>query len=139
MGIKTFKVIDYSESYFEKSGKSNKPDNRGGKFIQVSGDEGDFIVFSPLGHTPYHANIAEHFFRSKSICGAYNPQKDHYTHQAPGWKIVGGGHWSIDERDMRLELFGTSIAYGRFDADGLAEKLKEAPEFRDFMVIVDKP
>lgn len=134
MGIKIFKVIDYSDTYFEKR---KKPDSRGGKFIQVSGEEGDFIVFSPISHAPYHANIAESFFSSKSIQGTFNPDKDHFTHHSTDWNILGGGHWSIDEKDRRLELFGTSIAYGRFDAEGLAEKLREAEEFKDFMIIIE--
>lgn len=132
MGMKMFKVVDYCDSHFEEL-----PPRRGGKFIQLKDERDEFIVFSPSGHTVYHANIAEEFFRSQNVEGRYNARQDHFTHDDDGWKIVGGGHWSVDEHSGTLELFGTSIAYGRFnDDDELARKLGEAEKFKGLKVII---
>lgn len=122
-----FFVVDYS--------KEHNKDNEGlkfvrrGKFIQVRGRGKEFLVMSPQGLTPYHANIAERFFKSIGIEGKYSAKRDKFSISHPEWRVIGGGHWALDEADKFVEFTGTSMAYGNFDANGLDEKIKSAGAF----------
>lgn len=135
-----FHFIDYSADYFVKEGR-DVPKRRGGKFVliefAVSGAEPEqqYLVFSPKGQSFFHANIVERFCKNRgSLNGRYNRHRDHYGILSPGWSIPGGGMWSV-EGGRLLRLFGESKAYGRFDPEGLVEKLLSEPAFSGFEVL----
>ena len=121
-----FKVIDYCPDHFEVM-----PKERSGKFIQVMGNDTEYIIMSPRELSTFHANIAERFFSGMGLSGKYNHKRDNYTLNHPEWALPGGGHWEIDATLGTLTLSGQSLAYGRFISDGLAKKMQKAmPEYR---------
>jgi len=114
-------LIDYSNQYF-----SSPPRQRRGKFIQVLSEDTEYIVMSPREQSTFHANIAERFFSSLGVRGQYNHKRDNFRIGHPGWTILGGGHWELDEDAGKLTLSGLSMAYGRFQSSGgLAVRLEK--------------
>ncbi|NIP95283.1 MAG: hypothetical protein GWO24_18285 [Akkermansiaceae bacterium] len=114
-----FFLTDYSRDFYG----DREPRERRGKFIQVRSGDSEHLVFAPREMCTFHANIAERFFDALGFSGRYNRKRDHFTPRAAGWEIVGGGHWSAEDIKKELELSGTSMAYGRFDPEGLLERL----------------
>jgi len=123
-----FHLIDYSGDCFRKgrsSGTNEVPPKRGGKFVQIRSERAEYIVLCPKELARYHANIVERFCREKSgIKGRYNPRRDNYVLESPGWEVAGGGIWEVDEERKMFYFSGISLAYGRFDPDGLRAKIK---------------
>lgn len=114
-------VIDYSPEHFP-----SPPRHRKGKFIQVLSEEGEYIIMSPKEMSAFHANIAERFFASRGVQGRYNHKRDDFRIDHPGWTILGGGHWELEEDTGVLTLWGESMAYGRFQGTGLARRMEKA-------------
>jgi len=114
-------VIDYSLEH-----SPSPPRQRKGKFIQVLSEKAEYIVMSPKEMSTFHANIAERFFSAQGVLGRYNHKRDDYKVDHAGWAILGGGHWELDEDSEELTLYGMSMAYGRFNSSGLAERMEEA-------------
>ncbi len=132
-----FVLTDYSHFYYATLSRTDLPARRQGKFIQIRGDQIEYFLLSPRELSAYHANIAERFFAGKAIDGRYNGKRDHYEISAPGWKIIGGGMWAINDRERILYLSGSSQAYGRFDQQGLREKILSIREMAGYTVRID--
>jgi hypothetical protein len=109
---------------------------RRGKFIQVRRSDTEYLVLSPRAGAAYHANIAERFFSEMGVPGRYNRKRDSYQVKAPGWSIVGGGHFELNEDWREFRLSGTSMAYGRFDPAGLREKLAASGPLSGYRITV---
>ena len=118
-----FVLIDYSDIYYTSLHNSFVPLKRAGKFVQIRRFEDEYLLLSPVELTPYHANIAERFFSGRDVKGRLNKKKDHFECLDPEWDIIGGGMWSIDEKERSLHLSGRSQAYGRYDRSGLRENI----------------
>jgi len=102
-----------------------------GKFVQIADDSNDrvYLVFAPKSLCTYHAHIAERFFASRGIRGRFNSRMDRYEVAHPSWRIVGGGHWSMDRTTGRIELAGRSMVYGPFERTGVAAALEASDAF----------
>jgi hypothetical protein len=129
--------IDYSAQYYGKAEGNPLPNKRSGKFVQIRNKDTEYLVLSPRGLAAYHANIAERFFLSMGITGTYNGKRDHYKVKNPSWVVAGGGVWEIDEGAGRLRLSGTSMAYGKFNARGLAGRLRSVSSLSGYDVRID--
>jgi hypothetical protein len=130
-------LIDYSEIYYSVVAGLTVPDNRTGKFVQISHDSTEYLIFSPEEITRYHADIVERFCSERGIAGTYdNTVKRFYIHD-PAWDVAGGGKFEIDKTKKHIRLYDNSMAYGRFDTRGLKEKIYSIDEFADFKVQID--
>ncbi len=132
-----FVITDYSHLYYVTLSRTSLPVRRHGKFIQIRDDKAEYFLLSPRELSAYHANIVERFFSERRIEGLYNGKRDYYEISAPGWKIVGGGMWAINEDEKVLYLSGSSQAYGRFDQDCLSEKILSIREMAGYTVRID--
>lgn len=119
-------VVDYSEVYFVTLQDEEIPRKRDGKFVLLDNAHDRYVIFSPRGLSRYHANIAERFLELKGVKGKYNAKKDVFLPESQDWEIVGGGHWTVDEDEGTLRLYGYSQAYGGVDLRELCECLQEA-------------
>ena len=128
-----FRLIDYSSTHFGKT----LPPVRDGKFLQiVDAAEGiEYIVLSPYELSKYHAQILERFCFLNGIEGRFIKMPDCFQVTGSEIDVVGGGHWKIDGQSLRL--MGESTMYGRFDRQGLAERIRAVPEYRSFVVKVE--
>lgn len=131
---KNFTLIDYSEMFFKKSAAKRIPAKRSGKFVQLRNKNTEYLVLSPKELFGYHANIVERFFTEKGIRGTFNKKRDYYAVTDSGWDIVGGGAWTVDDKDKQFKLSGSSAAYGRYDRRGLRERILGVKKFLEYDV-----
>jgi hypothetical protein len=129
-------LIDYGTPDPRAVKAGTRASERRGKFIQVRNGDTEYLALSPKALAAYHANIAERFFSEMGITGSYNRKRDSYRVKSPGWSIVGGGHFALDEERRELHLSGTSMAYGRFDPAGLRERLYTSGILPGYRIIV---
>jgi hypothetical protein len=118
----TIELVDYSEAYFTHILGRGIPPLRVGKFVQVRTKRSEHIVLAPKGFTTYHADIVERFADSRSLLGMMNKADMFYEIIEPGWWVVGGGYWQIEDERKQLKLGSDSKAYGRFDRETLEDR-----------------
>lgn len=109
-----------------------------GKFVQMThGGDAEYIIFSPKELSAYHADIVERFCGERGIAGKYDRDKKKFLILDPGWSVSGGGKFEIDRPGRRIHLYDNSMAYGRFVAEGLREKIETAEGFKNFDVTIE--
>jgi len=112
-------LVDYSEAYFVHILGRKIPQLRDGKFVQIRTKDREHIVLAPRDFATYHADIVERFADSRSLLGTMNKDDKLYEIIEPGWWVVGGGYWQIEDELKQLKLGSDSKAYGRFDRETL--------------------
>jgi hypothetical protein len=133
----TIVLIDYTHLYYTAITKTGVPAARSGKFVQIRHESTEYLVFSPKDFTKYHANIVERFCLDKGIEGGYDSGGKRYDISDRAWIVAGGGKYEIDAGKKIIKLFDNSMAYGKFDIQGLREKILSLPEFYVFTVRVE--
>lgn len=131
-----FKYIDYSD-FYQTTHKTATPYERTGKFVQLTNETTEFVVFSPKDNTTYHADILAIFCKQQGIAHTYNAADKYLEILDTGWKIIGGGMWKIDEKEKLLALWGYSQAYGKFDTDGIIDKLTSVGFLNGFTIQIE--
>ncbi|MBF0457972.1 MAG: hypothetical protein HQK99_08770 [Nitrospirae bacterium] len=130
--------IDYSDFYYREKLKEPPPPQRTGKFVQIRNDTGgDFIILSPKGFSPYHADILRFFCGQRGIDGLYSSELKFFEISDPTWRVTGGGKWSIDEGLKTLRLHGYSQAYGSFITNGLKEGLSKINDLAGYEITIE--
>lgn len=129
--------IDYAQFFYRDILKTDLPPFISGKFVQIKSGSTEYFVFSPKEFTKYHANIVERFCLDHGIEGSYDTEGKRYDIQDRQWIIAGGGKYEIDARRRSIKLFDDSMGYGKFDAEGFADKIKSTAEFKEFSVHLD--
>jgi hypothetical protein len=129
--------IDYTPLYYTAIAKIPVPPHVHGKFVQIRNEKTEYLVFAPKEFMKYHAGIVERFCLDRGIEGHYDSEKKRYEIFDRSWIVAGGGKLELDRDRMTLRLFDDSMAYGKFDREGLAEKLLAFPEFEGFTVLID--
>lgn len=129
-------VVNYAEFYYSKRASQKIPERYSGKFVQLMHNDNEYLVFSPKEFSKYHANIVEHFSKERGLGGAYNTEKRHYDLYEDGW-IITGGKFEIDTEKKELRLYDDSMAYGRFNDEGLKERLLNSEEFSGFTIVIE--
>lgn len=129
--------MDYSKLYFLNLAGAQIPDRFSGKFVQIWHGDREYFVLSPKEFKKYHANIVELFSKDRGLAGAYDSEQKHFDIFEPEWKIIGGGKFEIDRKERILRLYDDSMAYGRFNDKGLAERLSGTEEFLGFRILIE--
>jgi len=134
-----FELLDYSAIYFKSISKTNIPEKRSGKFIQIENedDEKEYLILSPKELSIFHANIAERFCMINKISGSYNARKDFFEIHDLDWTVIGGGLWVIDDNATSLNLFDKSTMYGKFDSRDLKKKISTVKKLKDYSILID--
>jgi hypothetical protein len=127
-------LIDYSEIYYSTIMKTAVPDRLAGKFVQIRNSTTEYLVFAPKELAPYHADIVERFCSEKGLSGHYDSERKRFEIHDPGWVIAGGGKFETDKAEKRIRLYDNSMAYGRFDTEGLREKILSLEGMSDYRV-----
>ena len=131
-----FIFIDYTGLYFTAVAKTPLPAITSGKFVRIRNGTTDYLIFSPKEFTKYHANIVERFCLDKGIEGNYDPEGKRYDILDQSWVVLGGGKYEKDESRKTLRLSDTSLAYGKFETQGLREAISGLPEYAGFTVLI---
>jgi len=130
-------IIDYGRTHYPLTPGREVPDRRAGKFVQVRNDETEYLIFSPMELTPYHADLVERFCEERKIPGSYVRERRRYDIHDPSWVVVGGGKFEADSRKKIVILYDNSMAYGRFDARELKEKIRRTKELGDYEIRIE--
>jgi hypothetical protein len=129
--------VDYTPPFFTAMAKTPVPPVVGGKFVQIKNEETEYLVFSPKEFTKYHAGIVERFCLDKGMEGGYDSERKRFDIFDRAWIVSGGGKFELDRGRMTVRLYDESMAYGKFDRTGMAEKVLSLPEFAGFTVLID--
>ncbi len=105
-----------------------------GKFVQIRNVDTEYLIFSPVDLTRYHADLVEKFCEERDITGSYVEERRRYDIHDPGWIVVGGGKFETDKTKKSIILYDNSMAYGRFDPKGLKEKIHQTKELANYTV-----
>ncbi len=127
--------VDCSRSYYEGIAKT-MPEKRTGKFVQIRHRDTEYLVSSVQELARYHADIVERFCSGRDIAGSYNKESKRFDIFEPDWAVIGGGRFEIDEKKRCIRLYDNSMAYGRFDAKELKEKILSIDEFSNYTVTI---
>jgi hypothetical protein len=128
---------DYSRIYYRGIGEA-LPENDEGKFVQLINDSAEeYLVFSPKEVSRYHADIVGRFCAERGIPGVYKNTHKRFDIHGPEWAVVGGGKFAIDRRKKQLRLYDDSMAYGKFNGEGLKERILSLPAFSGYNVSVE--
>jgi hypothetical protein len=133
----TVVFIDYTSLYYASITNTGVAPARSGKFVQIRHGYTEYLVFSPKEFTKYHANIVERFCLDKGVEGGYDSGGKHYDISNRAWIVAGGGKYEIDTDKKTIKLYDNSMAYGKFDIQGLREKIRSLPEFYDFTIRIE--
>ncbi len=129
--------IDYTYLYFSTIAKTEVPPVINGKFVQIRNESTEYLVFSPKEFTKYHAGIVERFCLDKGIEGGYDSEGKRYDIFDHAWIVAGGGKYEIDRNKKTIKLYDDSMVYGKFDIQGLREKILSLPDLSVFAVRID--
>ncbi len=131
-------IEDYASIYFETLQGRSTPPVYDGKFVHISGPREEFLVLSPVALSKYHANIVERFcHRHKDVMFRLSGDDGRFT--TPGWEVCGGGRFHLDHVQRFLQLWGTSKAYGAFDAEALRIKAKSVTGWTEYTIRLGEP
>ncbi len=96
-----------------------------GKFLQLIWRGREHLLFSPRTRHLFHNEILGTFLAERRIDHHWlNDQTLHID--ADDLRIIGGGRFVADAGSRTLRLSDNSQAYGRFDENGLPEKIAAA-------------
>jgi hypothetical protein len=129
-------IVDYSVMYYADVARTAMPPVRSGKFVRLRHGDTEYLVLSPKEFSPYHADILERFCRERSIDGAYQEGKKRFDIHDAEWVIKGGGKFEIDETKRYIRFYDNSMAYGRFEARGLREKVSRS-KLKGYQVTIE--
>ena len=93
-----------------------------GKFIQLILGGRENLVFAPRELHQYHNQILAHFLDENGISCRW-ASKERLEYDVSRVRVVGGGRFRVDRQAKLLHLWDDSQVYGRFDENGLVEKL----------------
>ncbi|HXY54187.1 MAG TPA: hypothetical protein VEM40_05880 [Nitrospirota bacterium] len=133
----TMVIIDYAHLYYKAIARTEVPPVMSGKFVQIRNEATEYLVFSPKEFTKYHANIVERFCLDKGVEGFYDSEGKRYVIPDRAWSVAGGGKYEIDTKRKTIKLYDNSMAYGKFEIEGLKKKMLSLPAFSAFMVRIE--
>jgi hypothetical protein len=113
------------------------PEKSAGKFVQLRAAFGEYLVFAPLHVSRYHADIIERFCNMRGIPGIYRDTEKRFEILDGDWCVIGGGKFMIDTKQRKIRLFDNSMAYGKFDGNGMKEKILSAGWFPGYDVLIE--
>jgi hypothetical protein len=79
------------------------------------------IVFGPVNEFPYHANIVYEYLVTRGRAQAVMTDGSHCRVTSPGWRILGGGQYRLDDLTHTVHLNEKSTAYGKYPQQRLAD------------------
>jgi len=128
-----FRIVDFSSILYP----DGMPAVRQGKFVHlVEGGEEELLVLSPYELSMFHAQILERYCNLKGVEGRFIRKPELYEVIGADIKIIGGGHWKLDEAQFQLALFGESTIYGGFGVEGLEGKVRALLEYENYKILI---
>lgn len=96
-----------------------------GKFIQFHWQGNEYLLFATRDQHLFHNQMLGHFLTDHKLPHHWRGADDLEV-TLPDLNVVGGGRFHFTANPARLELSDNSMAYGRFDEAGLADRLRKS-------------
>lgn len=78
------------------------------------------IVLGPVNEFPYHAHIVYEYLVNRGRALAVMVDGSFCRVTSPGWKILGGGQYRLDDLTHTVHFNEKSTAYGKYPKPSLA-------------------
>jgi len=98
------------------------PAEEEGKFLQIVWRKREYLLFAPAEIHRYHNQILARFLHENAIAHRWVTEEKLEV-DSPDLAVTGGGRYRAEVGGKVLELYDDSQAYGRFDEEGLAERV----------------
>jgi hypothetical protein len=95
---------------------ASRPTEEEGKFVVLSKGKGIHVVLSPVSLTPYHANIVYQYLQAEGRGEVEAVSSSGCRILSKGWKVHGGGYYTVQHWLHNLILHGKSTAFGKYEA-----------------------
>ncbi len=94
-----------------------------GKFLQFRWQGNEYLLFATRDEHQFHNQMLAHFLSDHHIKHHWR-DSEHLEFPDTEINVIGGGRFHFSADPTQLELWDNSMAYGRFDESGLAERLR---------------
>lgn len=98
-----------------------------GKFLQFRWQGNDYVLFATRDQHRFHNQILARFFNDHELPHRWCDDET-LEFEIPEFSVLGGGRFRFTREPARLELWDNSQAYGRFNEEGLADRLRASGE-----------
>ena len=99
-----------------------------GKFVILTKLKAVHLVLSPVSLTPYHANIVYQYLQVEGRGDVEAVSSSGCRILSKGWKVHGGGYFTLQHWLHNLILHGKSTAFGKYDLKTLGPLMEKIPE-----------
>lgn len=101
------------------------------KFIVIAAGEELVLIHGPVTEYPYHAGLVKAYCELNDVPSGWVKKPDVYEIHDDSYRVMGGGWLEENHRDKQLGFYGSSSAYGGFDAADIKYiyKLQPASDF----------
>lgn len=106
------------------------------KFVIAGNGDRLILVVGPVSRYEYHANLLEKLCDVERIACTWTKRPDQLQVAEVGWSVRGGGWLMIDVIKRRIELLGSSRAYGRYCDDDIRQLISKTGFFVGFETII---
>ena len=94
-----------------------------GKFVQFRWQGNEYLLFATRDKHRFHNQMLARFFAEHSLPHRWRDDET-LAFDLPEFTVLGGGRFRFSREPVQLELWDNSQAYGRFDEEGLADRLR---------------
>lgn len=94
-----------------------------GKFIQFRWQGNEYLLFATRDQHRFHNQMLARFFADHGLPHHWRDDES-LAFELPEFTVMGGGRFRFTQEPARLELWDNSQAYGRFNEEGLADRVK---------------
>lgn len=98
-----------------------------GKFVVLAKGKSVHLVLSPVSLTPYHANIVYEYLHVGGRGEVEAVGSGGCRILTPGWKVHGGGYYTVQHWLHHVILHGKSTAFGKYELKLLGPRADEIP------------
>ena len=102
-------------------------ENPRGKFVVISDGQNLHVVLGPVNRYAYHANIVFAYTEEAGRAHASLDGSGLCHLLTPGWKVLGGGQYRLDDLTHTLKFSEKSTAYGKYPIEKLRALRDELP------------
>jgi hypothetical protein len=131
-----YRVISLTPDHFDSARKNSRPVTC--KFVLLALRDESAFVYGPVSRFAYHAALVDRFCAERGIPASWERQPDLVTVLDKQVQVRGGGWLRFDWSAGRVEIYGSSKAYGTYDDSLLRQILGDNRRLHGLPVVLSK-
>ena len=96
-----------------------------GKFVQFRWQGNEYLLFATRDQHKFHNQMLGHFLADHKLPHHWR-NGEHLEFELTDLSVMGGGRFRLTRDPALLELWDNSQAYGRFNEEGLADRVRSS-------------